>query len=263
MATVTDPTAYNYSAPQGGGGDIKGNNPNFTDVAQTQNNNSQNFNQSQANQVGQFQGNYNAAAQALPTYQALNQQANQQYNVQPLMQNATNLNNRVLRLPSENYNLTAGSDTNQAQLDQMTGVQQFRLQPLAQNATAQAQQAQTLANQQVGYGVQNEAQMLSPYANTAPLVQSQMASAATNFGTQQANELAALRDKMAQGVSLTNTELQQKTALEAAQLNYNAAVNTAQASVDAANATNNRMQNISSGSYMYNPATGKYQAVGH
>lgn len=242
---------YNYSAPQGGNGGLKGNNPNFSDVFGQQNQNSQNFNQSQQNQAGGFQSAYNAAAQALPSYQALNEQNNRQYNVQPLMQNATNLNNRLLRLPSENFGLTQGSDTNQAQLDQMTGVQQFRLQPLAQNATAQAQQAQTLSNQATGYGVQNEAQLLSPYANTVPLVQSTLASAANNFGAQQQAELAALTAKMQSGVALTQTEQNNLNALQMAQIGYNQAVDVANATGNQAN----KYQNLPAGNTLYNTQT--------
>lgn len=216
-ASQSPNTSYNYTSP-GGNGDLKGFNPQLGDVFNTQNQNQQNFNQSQQNQASGFQDAYNAAAQALPSYQTLQNNANQQYNVQPLAQNATNLNNQLLRLPSENFGLTQGSDTNQAQLDQMTGVQQFRLQPLAQNATAQAQTAQGLANTMVNAGVNNEQQLLSPYANTASLEQGVLGSAASNFGAQQQAELQALTAKQNSGQALTQTDLNNLNNLQLAQI---------------------------------------------
>ncbi len=249
-------TGYNYSAPQGGG-NIQGFNPDLTNTFGTQNQNAQGFNQNQANTVNAFQGAMQSSVNALPTYQALNQANNAAYNVQPLMQNATNLNNEMLRLPSENYNMTAGSDTNQGQLDQMTGVQQFRLQPLAQNATAQAQQAQNLSNQATGYGIQNENFQISPYTTAAPMVQSTLASAASNFGAQQQAELQALTDKMNQGVTLTTDERDNLNRLQVAQTNYNSAVATANITANAAL----KYQNLAPGATLYNTTTtGHYTA---
>lgn len=219
-------TAYNYNAPNGTG-DIKGYNPDYTQTFGTQNQNAQNFNQNQANQVGAFQGSYNAAAQALPTFQQLNQQANQQYNVPNLQNTATQLNNQVLQIPQTYSQATQGSDTNNNQLMQLIGQKQWELSPLAQAATNSAQTAQGLANTSVGYGVQNEQQLLSPYANTAPLVQSQLASAASNFGAQQQAELAALTAKMQSGVALTQTEQNNLNALQIAQQGYQNAIQVA------------------------------------
>lgn len=219
-------TSYNYSAPNGSG-NLQGYNPDYTSIFGNQNKNSQNFNQGQSDQVGAFGGAMQSAVNALPTYQQLNEQNNQKYNVEPLMQNATNLNNRMLRLPSENYAMTQGSDTNSGQLDQMTGVQQFRLAPLAQNATAQAQQAQTLSNQATGYGIQNENFQISPFTTTAPMVQSILASAASNFGAQQQAELQALTAKMQSGVTLTTDERDNLNRLQTAQIAYNQAVDVA------------------------------------
>jgi hypothetical protein len=219
---------YDYSTPASGG-DIKGYNPDYSSIFGTQNANSQNFNTAQNNQVGNFTGAYNAAAQAMPSYQSLLNNANSQYNVQPLAENAANLTNQVLRLPSENYGMTQGSDTNQAQLDQMTGVQQFRLQPLATAATNNAQVAQGLANNMVNYGVQNETQMLSPYANTVPLQQALTTGAYTNFTSQQSDQLAALNAKLAQGVQLTTTEMNNLNALQVAKTNADALVAAQQA----------------------------------
>jgi hypothetical protein len=208
--------------------------PDLNAYSQNQNANSQNFNQAMNGQVGAFTGAYNAAAQALPTYQQLNERNNQQYNVEPLMQNATNLNNELLRIPSENYGMTQGSDTNQGQLDQMTGVQQFRLQPLAQNATAQAQQAQTLSNQATGYGVQNEAQLLSPYANTVPLQQGLLSGSYANFTQQQSDQLNALTQLAQSGATLSADQLNQLSALQQAKLQADATIQAA--NIQAANA---------------------------
>jgi hypothetical protein len=226
---------YTYNAPQTGG-DIKGFNPDYSSIFGTQNANQQSFTGNQLGNVSAFQGAHQAAVNALPTYQELNQQNNARYNVQPLAEHATNLNNQILRLPSENYGMTQGSDTSQGQLDQMTGVQQFRLAPLAQSATAEAQTAQNLSNQATGYGIQNEAFQTSPYTTAAPMVQNVLASAATNFGQAQADQLKVLQDKVDQGVTLTKTEMDNLTTLKAAQTLYNQ-------NVDVANITGNYATN--------------------
>lgn len=226
--TPNTATQYNYQTP-GGGGAVKGYNPDFSSVFATQNQNQQNFNQGQANQNDQFRNSYNAAAQALPSYQQLNNQNNAQYNVQSLAQNAANLTNQQLRLPSENFGLTQGSDTNQAQLDQMTGVQQFRLAPTVAAANNNAQVAQGLSQQATNAGIQNEAQLLSPYANTVGLQQAQTQGAYSNFGAQQQGELTALIAKMNSGVALTQTEQNNLNALQLAKINGQYAIaNTAQ-----------------------------------
>ncbi len=233
--------------------------PDLSSVGAAQNANSQNFNSAMNNQVGAFTGAYNAAAQALPTYQQLNNANNAQYNVQPLMQNATNLNNEMLRLPSENYNMTQGSDTNQGQLDQMTGVQQFRLQPLAQNATAQAQQAQTLSNQATGYGVQNEAQLLSPYANTVPLQSGLLQGAYGSFTQQQSDQLNGLVQLAQSGATLSADQLNQLSALQQAKIQADAQVQAAQIGANAQTSVAkiaNQNQILGQGATYYNPTTG-------
>ncbi len=271
--TTVGNASYNYNQPNINGQNISGQNingqnvggynmPNYTQVGQTNNQNSQNFNQSQQNQIGAFQGAMQSSVNALPTYEQLNQQNNARYNVDPLMSNATNLNNQLLRIPSENYAMTQGSDTNQGQLDQMSGVQQFRLQPLAQNATAQAQQAQNLSNQATGYGVQNEAFQISPYTTAAPLVQNQMTAAASNFTQQQSDQLAALTAQMNAGVSLSKDQMDQMSALQQAKYVYDAAIATANATQNAAIYGANKLQNVQPGSIMYNPANGKNSPVG-
>lgn len=263
--------SYNYNAPNitpssVGGQTVNGVNnvggyqmPDYTSIASTNNQNSQNFNQGQQNQIGAFQGAFQSAVNALPTYQQLNQANNQQYNVEPLMQNATNLNNELLRIPSENYAMTQGSDTNQGQLDQMTGVQQFRLQPLAQNATAQAQQAQTLSNQATGYGIQNEAFQTSPYSTVAPLIQNQLATAAANFTQTQSDQLQALEQAVQSGAQLSANQLTQLTSLQNAKTAYDQAVavaNIGQQTALKQQQLTNQYQNIPAGNTLINTFNG-------
>ncbi len=246
-------TKYNYNAPNGSG-NIQGYNPDYTNTFSTQNQNSQNFNQGQANQVGAFQGAYQGAVNALPTYQQLNQQANDQYNVPALANKATQLNNTVLQIPQTYSQATQGSDTNNNQLMQLIGQKQWELSPLAQAATNSAQTAQGLANTSVGYGVQNEAQQLSPYSNTVGLVQSQLASAAANFGAQQQAELAALTAKMNAGVTLTTDERDNLNRLQTAQTAYNQAVDVANIT---ANYAGNKFVGVAPGNQVVNTQNGK------
>ncbi len=244
-ATPNYNTGYNYNQPNINASNVAGqtingqqnvggyNMPDLTGISATQNQNSQNFNQSQANQVAAFQGANQAAVNALPTFQQLNQQANQQYNVPNLANTATQLNNTVLQIPQTYSQATQGSDTNNNQLMQLIGQKQWELDPLAQAATNSAQTAQGLANTSVGYGVQNEAQQLSPYANAAPLLQNQMASAATNFTQDQANQLSTLQALVASGAQLSANQATQLASLENSKRTYDAAVATANATVAA------------------------------
>lgn len=275
--STTDPTpnystGYNYSQPNINAPSVANQNfngqsaggysmPDLTSIGQTQNQNSQNFNQSQANQVQAFQGANQAAVNALPTFQQLNQQANQQYNVPNLANTATQLNNTVLQIPQTYSQATQGSDTNNNQLMQLIGQKQWELDPLAQAATNSAQTAQGLANTSVGYGVQNEAQQLSPFQNAAPLLQGQMGNAATNFTQDQANQLSALESMVQAGTTLSANQASQLSALQQAQLSYQGQIAAANASQNAAAYAANKMQNVQQGTVEYNPATGKYQTV--
>jgi hypothetical protein len=146
--------------------------------------------------------------------------------------------------------MTQGSDTNQAQVDQMTGVQQFRLQPLATAATNNAQVAQGLANNMVNYGVQNEAQLLSPYANTVSLQQALTQGAYANFTQQQSDQLNALTAKMNAGVTLTKDEQDNLNALQVAKANNDATI--------AAQKIAFQNQQLAAGTTYYNPTTGQY-----
>ena len=263
---------YDYNAPSinassVGSQNVNGQNvggyqmPDYTGIAKTNNANSQLFNAGQQGTIGAFQGAQQAAVNALPTYQQLSDTNNARYNVPGLMQNSTNLNNQMLRLPSENYGMTQGSDTNQAQLDQMTGVQQFRLSPQANAAAANANTALTLSNQATGYGIQNEAFQTSPYTTAAPMVQSALASAATNFTQAQSDELNALVSAVNAGTQLSGTQMAQLASLQNAKYVYDAAVNTANATQNVAKTNANVLQNVQPGSIMYNPATGKNTPV--
>jgi hypothetical protein len=218
-----DPTAYksnyNYTAPQSAG-DIKGFNPDYTATFGTQNKNSQNFYGGQAGQIGAFQGAYQAATNALPTYQKLYSDAAQEYNVAPLATNAANLQNTLLQVPQTYSQATVGSDTNNNQLMQLIGQKQWELGPIAQAATNSAQTAQGLAATKAGYGIQNENFLTQPYQTAAPMITSEMASAASGFNQEQANELQALEQKLASGVTLTTTEMNNLNQLKIAEEGY-------------------------------------------
>ena len=263
-------TSYNYSQPyitpssvanqtfngQSAGGYSM---PDLTGVSQSQNQNSQNFNQNIANQTAAFQGAYNSAAQSLPTYQQLQNNANAQYNVQPLATNAANLQATLLQIPQTYLNATSGSDTNANQYMQLVGQKQWELSPQATAAEAQAQAAQGLANNMVQAGVNNEAQMLSPYSNTVGLVQGQQAGAYANFTAEQQSQLQALQAMVQAGTQLSANQASQLASLQNAQTQANAMVAAAQAqaqgSVAAAQA-GQQYKLVSPSQGVWNAATG-------
>ena len=259
---------YNYSQPNINGSNVSPisiggqntggyNMPDYSSLAKTQNQNSQNFFNGQLGTVGAFQGAQQAAVNALPTFQQLNQQANDQYNVPNLQNTATQLNNTVLQIPKTYSDLTTGSDTNATQLQSLIGQKQWELDPLAQAATNSAQTAQGLANTSVGYGVQNEAQQLSPFTTAAPLVQNTLASQATGFTQSQADQLAALNTQVQAGVTLSGDQMAQLSALQQAKYQYDGAVAAANATVNAAKAYS-QYHPVSAGQSLYNAATNTY-----
>lgn len=253
---------YSYTAPNVNASNVPGQTvngvsgvggytmPDYSSIAKTNNANSQAFNQGQQNQITGFQGAYQSAVNALPTYQQLNQQANDQYNVPTLAANANSLNNTVLQIPRTYSQATQGTDTNNNQLMQLIGQKQWELAPLAQAATNSAQTAQGLANTSVGYGIQNEAQQLSPFANTIPLQNTQLSNAGANFTQQQSDQLQALELAVQQGVSLSGAQLQQLASLQNAKTTADAAISAAKIAA--------QNQNIPAGNTYYNPTTGQY-----
>ena len=254
--------SYNYSQPNINGQNISGqtingvnnvgayNMPNYTGAAQTANTNSQNFNTAQNNQVGSFTSAYNAAAQAMPSYQTLLNNANQQYNVPNLQNTATQLNNQVLQIPQTYSQATQGSDTNNNQLMQLIGQKQWELDPLAQAATNSAQTAQGLANNMVNYGIQNETQMLSPYANTVPLQQALTTGAYSNFTQQQQSQMDALNAQLQAGVTLSADQMAQLTSLQNQKTQSDALIAAAQ--------VNQQYRTVSPSQGIYNAATNQY-----
>ena len=234
--------------------------PDLTSISAANNANSQNFNQSQQNTIGNFQSGYQASVNALPTFQQLNQQANNQYNVPNLQTQATNLNNTVLQIPQTYSQATQGSDTNNNQLQQLIGQKQWELDPLAQAATNSAQTAQGLANTSVGYGIQNEQQQLAPWVAAGPMIQNQLASAAANFTQQQSDQLATLQAMVQAGTQLSASQAAQMTSLSNAKTAYDQAVAvaniSAQAQIKAAQ-LNNENYTLNPYQQVYNTTTGQ------
>jgi hypothetical protein len=255
-------TNYNYSSPNinassVGGQTVNGQSnvggyqmPDYTSIANGQNKNSQNFNNAQYGTIGAFQGANQAAVNALPTYQKLQNDANTQYNVQPLAQKANDLNNTVLQIPQTYSQATQGSDTNNNQLMQLIGQKQWELDPLAQASTNSAQTAQGLANTMVQAGVNNEQQQLSPFANSAGLVNSAISGGYANFTADQANQLAALEAAVASGATLSGQDAATLASLQNAKTQADALI--------AAQKISSQNQILASGSTYYNPTTGGY-----
>lgn len=219
--------------------------------------NSLNANQQQGSQS--YQDQYAKAVAANPTVSQLYDTANQNFNVPGLMQQSTNLNNAMLQDPQQNVNAAKGFNYDANQVGQQTTQDLARLSPIAAAATNQAQQAQTLAGQQVAAGQAQNAQNLLPIQSQQQFLLQQQGNQAQAYVAANTDAFQALTAKMNAGVQLSQTEATMYNQYIQAQAQVQAAQTTANASVQSANITGqlaNKFANVAAGNTLVNTETG-------
>lgn len=223
--------------------------------------NSLNANQQQGSQS--YQDQYAKAVAANPTVSQLYDTANQNFNVPGLMQQSTNLNNAMLQDPQQNVNAAKGFNYDANQVGQQTTQDLARLSPIAAAATNQAQQAQTLAGQQVAAGQAQNAQNLLPIQSQQQFLLQQQGNQAQAYVTANSDAFQALTAKMNAGVQLSQTEatmynayIQAQESLQQQQLaNQGSLANTIQGQKFATIPAGSNLVNTFAQSTL-NPATG-------
>lgn len=191
---------------------------------------------------------YKNSISANPAVQQLYQQGNQMFNVQPLAQNANQLQNAILQAPQQTLDTARGFNYDANQIANQVNLTLGRLSPLAAAATNQAQTAQQLANQYVQAGITQNQMNLLPIQQYGSMLADAMARQSTGFTTAMQAEFQGLQAKMQAGVQLSQAEIQRANQLASSQYAYEQAIKTAQ--------LNNQFQTVPQGSNLVNTFLG-------
>jgi hypothetical protein len=228
--------------------------PNAT--ANTITNSGNALNSSQTGTINDFINSYQNTVNAQPNLAQTYASLGQQYNIPQLENQATYLNNQVLKTPQNNLNLANGFNYSQGQVDQKTNQDLTKLQPLASAATTAFQNAQNLVNQGVTAQQTQNAYALLPTQAQQAMLSDQLTRQETNWTTANEALYNGLVAKMQSGVALSSAELQEAGQLAQAQASYQSAVASAQATENAATIGNNFIT-TAAGSITKNSNNGK------
>jgi hypothetical protein len=201
--------------------------PDYSKYFQNQGQNASNLLSGQANQTGQFLGNYAGAITGQETQPAMYQRIATELGIPALQANAQNLQQQVANIPYQTTQNMKGFDVNNNQLNAQMGMQQWKLAPLAERATQQSQYAQGLLGQQMGYTQAQQAKELLPYQAEQQLMSDYQARQASMFTSQNEQELSALNQKMQTGATLSSNEQERLNQLNIAKQDYQNKLDTA------------------------------------
>lgn len=182
-----------------------------------------------------YMSRYSGQIAKQPTYTDLYQTANDIYGVQPLTQQAAYLRGLVGTEVPRAYETTRGFDVSDPQVQNKIATDLRFLNPQSQMATEQAQAAQGLAGQYVGYGQQQQAKELMPIQNYGQMLSDAFTRQATGWTIAAQQEFDGLKAKMDAGMQLSANEYaranqlaQLQEAYQQSQLQANAQIQTAQ-----------------------------------
>lgn len=196
--------------------------PDFGAQAAATKQGNQAFMQGQTDQTSDFLNRYKQAIGGQETTSAMAGRLGSELGLPALNKNAFMLNQAVTNLPQTNIDASRGFDVNQNQLDRMTNHGLQKLSPLAQNATAQAQNAQSSLNTQMGYEQADQAKALTPFNTEQSMLSDRMARETTLYSQQNQQELDGLIAKMNAGVTLSEGEKNRANQLAVAEQQYSA-----------------------------------------
>lgn len=156
--------------------------------------------------VQDYVNRYSQAIAGGPSYTSLYNTANQAFNVPQLANQAAYLQNQVTNVAPTQYSLARGFDVSDPQVQNAINTNLRFLQPQATAATQQAQAAQNLAQQYVGYGMQERQLGLLPYQYQGQELSDALARQSTGFNIADQNELQGYVAKMNAGITLSQAE---------------------------------------------------------
>lgn len=225
-----------------------------TAVANTQRGNTNTLFNTQQGQAQNYVGQYANQVAQNPTVTSLYNQGNTMFNVPEQQKQATYLQNQVSNAAPNAYQLARGFDVSDPQVQNQINTNLRFLQPAANAATANAQQAEQLAQGYVGAGIQQNLQNLLPIQSEAPLLQQNLAAMATGWNQANQGELNGLIQKMQSGVALSQQEMDRANTLAQQETAYQNQLTQTGGTIGAAKiAAQNQV--IAPGSTYYNPAT--------
>lgn len=138
-----------------------------------------------------------------------------------LRANATQLNNTLTDLPQTYSKAMTGYDVNANQLARVVGTKQAEIAPLAQRATEQAQNAESMVNQRLGYASEDYNRGLLPLTTEGGMLTDRLARETSLYSTDNQRELDAIIAKMNAGITLSEGEKNRAQQLAVAEQNYN------------------------------------------
>lgn len=144
-----------------------------------------------------------------------------------LGRNAAQLNRLVSRTPENVRRQTLGFDATQGQVEAMTANRMGKLQPAAGEATTAAQNAQGIANTQMGMAIGEQERLEKPYGVEREMLSERQAREFTGFGQVEQRDLDGLLAKLSAGVTLTSGEMNRMTQLADQENSYRIAKYTA------------------------------------
>ena len=172
-----------------------------------------------------------------------------------LRQNAFNLQQSLIDIPSLNTAASRGFDVNANQLGRIIATKQAELSPLAQRATAQSQFAEQELGTRLGYLQNDWNRQLLPLTTEKDFLTDRFAREASMYTQDNQNELSAILDKIKNGVTISENERQRAHDLSVAEKNYENQLKIA--NIQFAPKAQDPWQSISSGGTLYNTSTGK------
>lgn len=189
--------------------------------------------------VTDFLGRYKAAVPGIIS------STSDKYNLPGQTNYVNALNTRIKTLTGNLDNSGAGGYASGNQVDKAVN---SRYLPLYEAGVTNLGTSTTQAQNE-------ETQLIQPYQTEGQMLNDRLAREMTGFTTEQQTELTALIGQLNAGEQLTATQLTNANDLAKAQLAYKQAI-------DSATISNNKPQQVTPGSYIYDPASGKYTKVG-
>lgn len=166
------------------------------------------------------------------------------YNLPTLTGQANALGTRTNDLSGNLTGEGAGGYASSGQVDKAISTNYL---PRYQQAISNLANANTQAQSE-------ENQLVAPYTTQATALNDRLNREATAYTAEQQQTLDSLVAQMNAGVTLTSQQIQQATTLAQAESQYNA-------TVDAATIKNQAPQNVTAGSYIYDPVSQTYKLI--
>src|SRR3990167_1955654 len=180
----------------------------------------QQFLQGQNQLTSDFLTKFGGAIAGQGTTQAAAERIGGELGLPQLRQNAFNLQQQLIDIPSVYKEGTRGFDVNANQLARIVNARTAELGPLAQRATAQAQFGEQELGTRLGYLQNDWNRQLLPLTTEKDFLTDRMARETSVYSQENQNELNAILDKIKNGITISEAEKNRAQELALAEKNY-------------------------------------------